>query len=212
MGLGIFGVAGWLPLPEPSMTADMVVQHFVDHQTRIRIGMTILVISSVLWLAFSSVIATQMKRIEGEHHPLTYLQLLSAFGTVLPIMIPGYLWLAMAYRPEQTPAAVMQFVNDFNWFSFVAMFPPAVIQAVAIASCTLQDKRPQPIFPRWFGFANLWIAVLFLPGALVPFFKHGPFAWNGLISFWLVATVFFGWIYLLWWATRRAILRQAVGG
>jgi hypothetical protein len=53
--------------------------------------------------------------------------------------------------------------------------------------------------PRWVGFANIWIAILFLPGALLPFFHSGPFSWNGIIGFWLVANALFGWIVIMWW-------------
>jgi hypothetical protein len=102
----------------------------------------------------------------------------------------------------------MQIINDFCWLIFVGMFSPAVLQAFVIGACILSDKRADPVFPRWVGFANLWAAVLFLPGALLPFFKHGPFAWNGLIGFWLVATAFFAWYILMWWSTVRAIKRQ----
>jgi len=35
----------------------------------------------------------------------------------------------------------------------------------------------------------------------------GPFAWNGLISYWLVALVFFGWIVLMAFTTASAVKR-----
>jgi hypothetical protein len=58
-------------------------------------------------------------------------------------------------------------------------------------------------YRRWVGYAKLMI--LFLPGALLPFFHAGPFAWNGIIGFWLVAVAFFGWIFMMWRMTVRAI-------
>jgi hypothetical protein len=61
----------------------------------------------------------------------------------------------------------------------------------------------QPVFPRWVGFLNFWLAVCYTVGALLPFFKRGPFAWNGLFGFWLAVVSFFGWIFVMWWATVR---------
>jgi hypothetical protein len=31
---------------------------------------------------------------------------------------------------------------------------------------------------------------MFTPAIILPFFKSGPFAWNGLFVFWIPATVF----------------------
>ncbi len=32
--------------------------------------------------------------------------------------------------------------------------------------------------------------IIFTPGAILQFFKDGPFAWNGMFVFWIPATVF----------------------
>ncbi|MGQ0700356.1 MAG: hypothetical protein ACT4PZ_19225 [Panacagrimonas sp.] len=210
LGAGIFGVAGWLPTIAPSRSAADIAQMFLQDQTRIRIGMSMLAAASVLWWAMSAVIAVQMKRIEGPHHPMTYLQLASASGTVMAILFPAYIWLALVYRPGTVTPETMQLVNDFNWMVFIGAYPPACIQNFAIGICILSDKRAEPIFPRWVAYANFWIAIAFLPGVLIPFFKTGPFTWTGLIGFWLVAVTFFGWIVMMWWATVRAINRQAL--
>jgi hypothetical protein len=206
--LGAFVIPGWLPPHNPEWSAEQIAAIFRGNQTHIRIGMTMLAIAAPLAWTFAAAISSQLKRIEGANHPLATVQMATATGTVIPTIIPAYLWLALAYRPELTSPAVIQLVNDFCWMVFVAMFPPATLQAVVIGVCVLSDKRTDPVYPRWFGFATLWTAVLFLPGALVPFFKHGAFTWTGLISFWLVATVFFGWYIVLWWLTVRAIKRS----
>lgn len=208
LGLGIFGIAGWLPPVLPNTHAADIARMFVSDQTRIRIGISVLSAASVLWWAFAAAIATQMKRVEGHNHPLAYVQLGSAAGTVMAIMIPGYLWLALAYRPDLVSPHTLQMINDFCWLVFIGAYPPGLLQNVSIGICILSDKNAEKVYPRWVGYANLWVAVLFLPGALLPFFKTGPFAWNGVIGFWLVAFAFFGWILMMWWATVRAIKQQ----
>lgn len=202
LAIGLFGIAGWLPLVKPGLNAEQIQALFEQDRIRIRIGMTVLALAAVFWWSFSSAIAMVMKRIEGDSHPLTYVQMASATGTVLGVFIPAYIWLAAAYRPE-IPAGTLQAMNDLAWLMIIGAYPPAVLQAVAIAICILGDRKHT--YPRWVGFASLWAAILFLPGALLPFFKIGPFAWNGLIGFWLVAVAFFAWIILMWWATVAAI-------
>ena len=66
-----------------------------------------------------------------------------------------------------------------------------MIQCLSIAAAIL-NKADQDVFPRWLGYFNVWVAVLLLPAVLLPFFKHGPFAWHGIFEFWLAALVFFG--------------------
>ena len=62
-----------------------------------------------------------------------------------------------------------------------------------------------PIFPRWLAFYNLWSALLMAPGSLIPFFKTGPFAWDGLFAFWLPATVFGIWFVVMQVMVLKAI-------
>jgi hypothetical protein len=205
LGLGLFAVAGWLPPHQPGWSAAHIVQIFQEHRMRIRAGVALLAAGSVFFWPFSAAIATQMKRIEGRDHSLASTQLVSATGGVLAVLLPSFLWFAVAYRPDTSPPAVMQIFNDLAWLTFVGFYTPAVLQTLAIGVCILTDKTSSGIYPRWLGFANFWAAIGFMPGALIPFFQSGPFAWDGLISFWLAVIVFFIWLLLMWRATVRAI-------
>ena len=204
LALGVFGIAGWMPLIPPGMSAADVAIEFQENRWRIRLGMSVLAFGSVFWWTMSAAIAMQMKRIEGASHPLTYVQMASSCGTVLIALLAAYFWLIAAYRAETSPANI-QLLNDLAWITFIGFYPPAFIQNVAIGWCILTDRNEVQAYPRWVGYANIWIAVLFVPGALLPFFHGGPFAWNGVIGFWLVAVAFFGWIFMMWRMTVRAI-------
>jgi hypothetical protein len=134
VALGAFIVPGWLPPHQPAWSAEQIAAIFRDNQTIIRIGMTLLALSAPLAWSFAAAISAQLKRIEGTQHPLATVQMATATGTVVPILLSAYLWLALAYRPESTPPAVMQLVNDFCWFCFIGMFPPATLQVVLAGS------------------------------------------------------------------------------
>jgi hypothetical protein len=58
------------------------------------------------------------------------------------------------------------------------------------------------------GYLNLWVGLSGAGGGLAVFFKNGPFAWNGLIGFYLPIVVFVIWIitmtYLMHTGFRRA--------
>ncbi|MET0984230.1 MAG: hypothetical protein ABW034_02375 [Steroidobacteraceae bacterium] len=204
LGLGIFGIAGWMPLIEPSMSAAELAAEFEQNRWRIRFGMSVLAFAAMFWWLLSAAIAMQMKRIEGNSHPLTYVQMASSCGTVMIILLAAYFWLVAAYRADTAPDTI-RMLSDFAWITFIGFYPPGFIQNVSIGWCILTDRNEVKAYPRWVGYANLWLAVLFLPGALLPFFHGGPFSWNGLIGFWLVAFAFFGWILMMWHMTVRAI-------
>ena len=204
MSVGIFLIAGWLPPIDPGRDAADILAMFERDKLKIRIGMSVMAFASIFWWTFAGAVAQQMKRIEGQYHPLASIQLACASGSVLAVLFPAYFWLAMAYRPDAASPESVQLLNDFCWISFVGMYPPGFLQNIVIGACILLSKD-QKIYPRWVGYANLWLALGFTPGVLLPFLQSGPFAWNGIIGFWLVATCFFGWIVLMWWATVRAI-------
>jgi hypothetical protein len=74
----------------------------------------------------------------------------------------------------------------------------------------LSDKREDPFFPRWVGYFNIWMGILQAPGVMMAMFLTGPFAWNGLFTFWIPLTVFSFWIYVNTWAMLHATKREAL--
>jgi hypothetical protein len=89
---------------------------------------------------------------------------------------------------------------------FVGVVSTGIVQAVAIAVPILRDRRADPIIHRWVAYTNLWCAVMFMPGGLIVFFKHGPFGWNGLVSWWMLLTAY--WIWTI--VNSYAMLRYAI--
>jgi hypothetical protein len=89
------------------------------------------------------------------------------------------------------------------------VFPAYSLQMICMAIAGFMDKSPRPTWPRWAAYFNLWVAFSGAGGALAVFFKEGPFAWNGLIGFWLPVVVFVVWICLTTVLLHAAIKRQA---
>ena len=55
------------------------------------------------------------------------------------------------------------------------------------------------------SYLNFWLAVLMLPSLMLTFFKIGPFAWNGLLAFYVPSGGFFVWIFVMFIAVLRAV-------
>jgi hypothetical protein len=138
---------------------------------------------------------------------MAYLQLgMGVLGTAF-FTIPTVFWMAAAFEPYRNPE-ITQALHVAGWLPLVALVFPAIVQNTAIAVATFTDTRPEPVFPRWVGYFNIWVAVLFLPSLLVMFFKTGPFAFNGILTFWLAANVFTIWLVTMVVVARRAIAQQ----
>ena len=149
--------------------------------------------AAALFAPWMVAITMQMKRIEGERAPLSYLQLALGAIFVLEFIFPLMIWQAAAFRPTDDPV-VTQRLNDLGWLMFVGVVSTGVLEAVTIGIAILLDRRDDPVFPRWVGYLNLWCALTFVGGGLCVFFKSGPFAWNGLIAWWLLVTGFAIWM------------------
>jgi hypothetical protein len=208
--IGLFLLPGWLPPPPPTLPADALVQMFSGN-TRLRIGMELLMLSSPLFIGISVAIAAQLRRIEGPHHVLADLQLMASVLGVIAVELPAFFWLAISYRPG-TPAAIIMVFNDLSWFMIIGGIGTAILQNLCVGICILNDTTGKHIYPRWLGFWSIWLGLADLPGALIPFFQTGPFTWTGLLGFWVVVTAFFTWLVLIYVYTVIAINRQAREG
>jgi hypothetical protein len=198
---GGFVVAGWVPPFSPHEAAHVIAEKF-RHHGRIRLAAEMFFFGSATFVAPACAIAAQMRRIEGRGHAMANLQLVSAAIGVLAIQIPGALWLVISYRTG-TPDWVVSTLNDLAWFMLLGAIGPAVMQNLSIAFCVLGSDGS--VYPRWVGYANLWLAGGLLPGLFLPFFKTGPLAWNGILAFWVVAIAFFAWVIMMYVTTVRAI-------
>lgn len=219
--LGFWAVAGFIPPPAPTSSADVVAALFREHHDRIRVGLLIATVAAALLVPWSAEMALQLRRIEGARPVLSLTQFGLGAILALEFIYLIFFWLVAAYRPDRDPGQI-QTLNDMAWIPFVGLVSTGVLQALVIGVAMLRDGDRAPVFPRWAGYANIWIALLYVPGALNVFFQTGPFAWNGLLAFYLVLVAFTGWMllnsYLLLGAIRtdrpeaRAELAWSGGG
>src|SRR5262249_51527341 len=80
----------------------------------------------------------------------------------------------------------------------------------AIALSIFCDKSAKPVYPRWMAYFNIFVGLSFVPDQFIPFFKHGVFAWNGLIPYWIPFVIYGIWILVTMIMTIKAIRREEV--
>ncbi len=186
---GGFVAAGFLPPLSPAMSATQVAAHYQTHTAGIRLGAGLIFLSSGFYVWFTAVISGQMQRIPGVHPTVINAQLAAGAFACLTFLVPALMFAITAFRPDRSPDATL-LLNDMSWIMLVMPWIPFMAQYFAFAFAILSDPRSQPLFPRWLAYFNIWAELMFTPAIILPFFKSGPFAWNGLFVFWIPATVF----------------------
>jgi hypothetical protein len=205
--VGWGGVAGFLPPTAPSAGHNQIAALYAGDFTRIRIGMLIVMLAALVFIPFAAVMSQFIARIEGTAGVLTYTFLLGAAGNMALTFYPAIWWLTAAFRPDRA-AELIRLMNDMAWLQFLGGVTIYLAMPLAVMVVSLCDKSAEPVFPRWCGYANGWMALTILPDQLLFFFHKGPFAWNGLFGVWIPVVVFSGFFLVNFVVLRQAVLRE----
>ena len=199
---------GFFPPPAPSEGADVIAAHYANSSWIFLLGGAVSVQVSTLGVIWTAAISVQLRQIEGDSPPIFSLCQLVCGVLANSVFIYACVgWVVCAFRPERAPE-IIQTVNDFAFILFLGTVTPLMGQSLSIGMAIFSDESNEPVFPRWAGFFNCWVAAIFLPAGLIPFFKSGPFAWDGLFGLWLPVGVFGVWSVVMSLLVLAAIKRQ----
>jgi hypothetical protein len=203
-GVAFLFVVGFVPPPSPALSAQQIGDVFAANRTGIRIGVLVAMFASALLLPFLTVVSAEIKKIEGRLGLLAPMQFGAAIALVMIFQIICLAWLTASYRPEINPEITRAF-NDYTWFAWSTFIATYMIQFICMAVAGFMDIRERPAWPRWAAYLNLWVAVTGAGGVLAVFFKAGPFAWNGVVGYWIPLILFvIGLSATTWLLHRRA--------
>ena len=186
---GALIAAGFLPPLAPSSSASEIAAYYQQHANGIRLGAGLMLVSGMFYAAYTAVMSGQMQRIRGVHQTVVFTQLAAGAFACLTFLVPALFMAVAAFRPDRSPDLTL-LLNDMFWILMIMPWPPFMVQNFAFAFAIFSDKGPRPIFPRWLAYLNIWAPIVFTPGLVLPFFKSGPFAWNGIFVWWIPAVVF----------------------
>lgn len=205
--VGWWVVGGFFPPHSPSNTAEEVAIFYQENGLKIKVGLILVMLGTGFFLPFTATIADFVSKFEGRVGPLTHTTLLAGFGNAVLTFYPPMWWLINAFRPNKS-TELMLILNDAAWLQFIGgigLFLPIFI---VIAFVALKDESPDPVFPRWFGYLSIWVFLLFLPDQLLFFFTSGPFAWNGIVGYWIPVFIFGTWFITIACLMRRKLIAE----
>jgi hypothetical protein len=198
-----------LPPPSPNLPLEQWADHLHGNPTPVYFGAILMMFASSLFFVFFGGLVACLKKMEGKSTPLTHAVVMIVPFGFFPLFAMSVFFVEAAFRPGMS-AETIGMLTDLGIFMLVIPALPGLVQFVVTGIIILKDVNVQPIFPRWVGYFSIWVGVLSVAGCVVPFFKSGPFAWNGIFTFWLPAVIFGILINVLFWAMRRAARHPAM--
>lgn len=194
-GTSFSGVARLFPPLSPTSSAEEITGFFVDHKLWVRFGVAGSLLALALALPFLAALVLRIRRVEGRFGMLSMTQLFAATVFVPALLFPLFFLAVAAFRPETRPAETTLMLNDLFWLWFIGIVGTIVMQNITLAIASFIDRTDPPTFPRWYGYLNLWVAMLSLPGAVVVVFNDGPLAWNGVFAFYIPGVALTAWLF-----------------
>lgn len=193
--VGFWGLlAGFVPAPPQHLNAQQITDFFLANNLKIRAGMVGTLFVAPLYFVWSLVISAVMKKIEGPDGVLAQLEFVGGIATAFVTLGFSLMWLTASVRTALRSPEDIQLLHDLGWFIFDTTIMVTAIQMCAFGAAIFMDKRAKPLLPGWLGWASFAIAATFVAAFIMPFVQDGPFAWHGLITYWLVLTTFFLWM------------------
>lgn len=187
--------------------ASAIARYFRETRNWVRTGMVISMTFAVSYAVWGLAIGKVMRHAAGRDSILVDLQVWGAGLTVVPVLVSSSFWLAGSYRPDTLPDEILQLLYDMAWLLIDLAYSVTSVQMIALGVGFLQDKRAKPLFPKWVCWYSIWVGFMFVAECLMPFFKSGPFARQGILNFWIEFSIFFAYAPIITWFLLKAIPR-----
>jgi len=194
MGTG-FLLGDLIPPPGP-YDAATTAAFYHDHVDLKRFAVICLIVGGTMFIPFGAAIADRLRRVDGIGPVLAMSQIGASIATATLMMVFGPMLLVALQRPDM-PDSTYQLLNHVAWMAWAGLWQPGALQALVAGVAIFSDKSPTPVFPRWVAWYSLFMAFGSLTGSLIPFVISGPFAWNGVMGFWVAAVVYFAWFAIM---------------
>jgi hypothetical protein len=184
--------------PSPTLDAQTIATRISDNLGSMRAGWILGLVFISLYMPWSAQISAHMARIESHARTMTYLQLIGGALTVFVVSFAILCWSIATFRPDRSPE-IQQMLTDFGWLSLETQWALTTMQMWAMAIIGMADTSEKPLWPRWVCWLSIWCGLSFVPASLTQYLKTGPFAWDGVLSFYIPYAAWLVWCLVISW-------------
>jgi hypothetical protein len=198
---------GFIPPMSPRASAAEVADFYSENLARVRSGM---ILFNWFCVALIPVLMLIVERMRGMAHRtpvLRYCVIGVAGAAPIAFLTSTVFWLIAAFRPDRSPDLTL-LCNDLAWITFTCGVPFLIALCAFLALAIAYDDQEEPVFPRWVARFNVVTAIVLVPAGFAGLTTSGPFAWDGLVSFWVRNVAIALWIVVMAVALRLAMARD----
>jgi len=209
MFLALWPAWGVFPPPPATFTAAEMAEKFRDNSLGMIVGGILMSFGLSLLFVFLGGLVDCLRKMEGRSSALTDAVVMISPFVYFTVMVTTVFFITAGFHPD-TSNEMFRFIADVGFLMMVFPAAPGFVMFVVTGLIILGDVNAEPIFPRWVGYLSVWTGILSLPGFACALLKTGPFAWNGILAFWLPVVVFGIILMVIMWAMLRARTHPAM--
>jgi hypothetical protein len=200
----VFVPLSWMMPPRsPSSPTPQIVDFMQSHN--LLLACAILTLSFGLAPLSNAVYLIQIKRMSVSPVFRYSVMVGSMTGAIVGMLFPMFCFGLGAFRSGYKPSTLAM-LYDFGYLAYIGSLGCFCIMWMACGPAILLDKNN--VLPKWLGYYTVWQYVTELMAAPVWIAKSGPFAWNGLMTFWLAMVLYVSWQCIVYICIYRAIKNQ----
>jgi hypothetical protein len=126
-------------------------------------------------------------------------------GAIVGMLFPMFCFGLGAFRSGYDPS-ILAMLYDFGYLAYIGSLGCFCVMWMAFGLAIILDKNN--VLPKWLGYYTVWQYVTELMAAPVWIATSGPFAWNGLMTFWFAMLVYVPWQIIVYICIYRSIKNQ----
>lgn len=197
-----------VPPPDATMSAEEIKSWYMRHDGDIKLGAAVCGWTSAFFVPLSAVTAAQIRRHETGYPIWSQLTLISGGLTAIFLVLPPIAFGAAAFTPGRSADATA-IMHEFGLLMLVTTDMWYVFMWTGVILVSLRpDNVANPAFPRWFGYFSIFSLTVFEFGVFAFLVRAGPFAWDGVVVWWAVFTIFLAWMIAAGGLLLRALKLQ----
>jgi hypothetical protein len=202
-GLVFVPLSWMMPPRSPSSTTPHIVDFMHSHN--LLIACVILTLAYGLAPVSNACYLMQVRRMSVSP-AFRYSMMIGAItGAIVGMLFPMFCFGLGAFRLGYR-SGVLTMLYDFGYLAFIGSLGCFCVMWMAFGLAIILDENN--ILPKWLGYYTIWQYVTELMAAPVWIVKSGPFAWNGLMTFWFAMTLYVSWQIIVYVCIYRAIKNQ----
>jgi hypothetical protein len=206
-----FVFPGFIHPMSPRASAVQVAEFYRDHTARVRYSMILLNWFCVALIPILMLIVERMRGMAHRTPILRFCMIGVAGAAPIAFLTATVFWLLAAFQPERSPA-LTQLLNDLAWITFTCGVPFLVAQSMFLAIAIYLDRQDEPVFKSWVASFNVLIAIALVPAGFAGLARSGPFAWDGLLAFWVKNVAITVWIVVMSVVLGKSLQRDRAAG